>query len=114
METLFATVRNANDCRQPNEVPIPTIRDTAVVRLPIWAFRRIFGKKDAEEHLSEEQEAVEELVDDDSDVPQRTPSSTDSDFELLDASQSIQDLAKASGSKAQSGGKAKKRNNKKR
>ncbi|KAI0139669.1 hypothetical protein BJ166DRAFT_118929 [Pestalotiopsis sp. NC0098] len=98
----------------PNEVPIPTIRDTAVVRLPIWAFRRIFGKKDAEENFAEEQEAVEELVDDDSDVPQRTPSSTDSDFELLDASQSIQDLAKASGSKAQSGGKAKKRNNKKR
>lgn len=101
----------------PNEVPVPTIRDTALVRLPVWAFRRILGKKDANEDFVEEQDVVEELLDDDSDIPQRTPSSTDSndDFELLDAtSQSVQDLAKVSGSKPQASSKAKKRSNKKR
>ena len=66
--------------------------------------------------------ATEELADDSSsDAAQRTPS-TDSaeDFELLD--KSVDDLAastsaakpKATGSQARGGGKAKKRNNKKR
>ncbi|KAI1865556.1 uncharacterized protein JN550_008313 [Neoarthrinium moseri] len=100
----------------PNELPMPTIRDTALFKLPIWAFRRVLGKKQPADELEENEteEAVEELVDTDSDVPQRTPSTTDSndDFELLDTSKSVEDLAKATGSKNQSGGKAKKRNKK--
>ncbi|KAM0814630.1 putative J domain-containing protein [Seiridium cardinale] len=98
----------------PNEMPMPTIRDTALFRLPIWVFRRITGKKDVQDQFDEEDEVSEEIVDDDSDIPQRTPSSTDSndDFELLDATQSVQDLAKATGSKSQGSGKAKKRSKK--
>jgi hypothetical protein len=93
---------------------MPTIRDTALYKLPLWIFGRITGKKPATEEFDEEvEEFVEEIVDDDSDVPQRTPSSTDDDFELLDTSKSVEDLAKkATGSQSQGGGKAKKRNKK--
>jgi hypothetical protein len=95
---------------------MPTVRDTAVVRLPVWAFRRVFGPKEAVEEVFEEDEPQKTTgdVDDDSDIPQHTPSSTDSndDFELLDATQSVQDLVKATGSKSQGTGKAKKRNKK--
>ncbi|KAI0125833.1 DnaJ domain-containing protein, partial [Xylariales sp. AK1849] len=105
----------------PDELPMPTIRDTALYKLPIWAYTatmgRISGKKSDTDDSTEDEieEADEDLVDDDSDVPQRTPSSTDSaeDFELLDTSKSVEDLAKkATGSQSQGGGKAKKRNKK--
>lgn len=99
---------------------MPTIRDTALYRLPIWAYNttiaRFGGKRATDESSEDEDEGAEELIDDDSDVPQRTPS-TDSaeDFELLDTSKSVEDLVKkATGNQSQSGGKAKKRNNKKR
>lgn len=101
---------------------MPTIRDTALYRLPIWAYNTVLvrfgGKQHAANESSEDESdaAIEELIDDDSDVPQRTPS-TDSaeDFEILDTSNSVEDLVKkATGNQAQSGGKAKKRNNKKR
>lgn len=93
---------------------MPTIRDTALFKLPIWIFSRVTGKKQATEEFEDEEveEIVDDIVDDDSDVPQRTPSSTDDDFELLDTSKSVEDLAKkVTGSQSQ-GGKAKKRNKK--
>jgi hypothetical protein len=99
---------------------MPTIRDTALYRLPIWAYNatvaRVSGKKQATNESSEDEieDGAEELIDDDSDAPQRTPS-TDSaeDFELLDTSKSVEDLVKkATGNQSQSGGKAKKRNKK--
>lgn len=99
-------------------MPQPTLSDTALVRFPIWAFRRALGKKDtSEDQYGEDlEDVVDDFVDDDSDAPQRTPSSTDSndDFEIVDTTQSVQDLAKATGNKSQGSGKAKKRTNKKR
>lgn len=101
----------------PNEFPMPTFKDTAVWRLPIWAFKRVLGKKgDAGESSDEElEESTEQLTqdEDDSDVLQRTPS-TDSaeDFEMLNTSQSVDDLAKTATGSQQTGGKAKKRNKK--
>ncbi|KAI0482550.1 hypothetical protein GGR56DRAFT_663410 [Xylariaceae sp. FL0804] len=107
----------------PNELPKPTIKDTALFKLPGWVYAatvgKVFGGSAASESSDEEEEDVaEELVegegdDDDSEPPQRTPS-TDSaeDFELLE--KSVEDLPKpkATGSQAQSGGKSKKRNKK--
>lgn len=47
------------DCFQPNELPQPTIKDTALYRMPIWAFTRTVGrllnKAQAEEDLEEEE-----------------------------------------------------------
>ncbi|KAI0175520.1 hypothetical protein GGR52DRAFT_315583 [Hypoxylon sp. FL1284] len=123
----------------PNELPKPTIRDTALFKLPSWAYAatvgRVLGRgapKSADDDLDEptddEAEAAGELVDDSSsDQAQRTPSSTDSaeDFELLE--KSVDSLAggkagKATGSQPAAqqqqggngggGGKAKKRNKK--
>ncbi|XXG93822.1 hypothetical protein Hte_000071 [Hypoxylon texense] len=111
----------------PNELPKPTIRDTALFKLPSWAYSatvgRVLGAPRSEDNLDEqvdedeELEATEELIDDSSsDQPQRTPS-TDSaeDFELLE--KSVDSLAggkpgKATGSQAQQQNKAKKRNKK--
>ncbi|KAI1437626.1 hypothetical protein GGR50DRAFT_644608 [Xylaria sp. CBS 124048] len=103
----------------PDDLPQPTFRDTALYKLPGWIYALTIGKAlpsttagSAESESAEE--AVEEEVD--SDAPQRTPSagSTD-DFEFLE--KSVEDLSasKTTGTQAQSsGGKAKKRNNKKR
>ncbi|KAI1802403.1 hypothetical protein F4811DRAFT_529620 [Daldinia bambusicola] len=118
----------------PNELPHPTIKDTALVKLPIWAYTatlgRVFGTRtpstsSANGQLSEDENsnnnddaADDNLADDSSSdqAPQRTPS-TDSaeDFELLGASG--EDLpgkpGKATGSQAAAqSGKAKKRNKK--
>ncbi|UZP44692.1 hypothetical protein NXS19_012504 [Fusarium pseudograminearum] len=95
----------------PNELAKPTIKDTAVFRAPIFLFNitagRFLSKKssDLELEVSGDEE--------DSDVPQPTPS-TDSageDFELLDKSTDSLSKAKASGA---SQGKANKRKGKKR
>ncbi|KAH8675915.1 hypothetical protein BX600DRAFT_432455 [Xylariales sp. PMI_506] len=103
----------------PNELPAPTIRDTALFKLPIWAYSitmgRALGKKDvSEESDSDEIDGdAEKITDDyDSDVPQRTPSSTDEDFELVDTSRSVEDLVSKATGNSQGGGKAKKRNKK--
>ncbi|ORY60262.1 uncharacterized protein BCR38DRAFT_444435 [Pseudomassariella vexata] len=102
----------------PNELPQPTIRDTALYRLPIWAYQRTMARvlgKHVDGNESLEKEFEDGLTDDDSDAPQRTPS-TDSaeDFELLDTTKSVEDLVKkASGSQSQGSGKVKKRNKKK-
>ncbi|KAI1465817.1 uncharacterized protein F4812DRAFT_113288 [Daldinia caldariorum] len=112
----------------PNELPQPTIKDTALVKLPIWAYTatlgRVFGTRasSSNDQLSEDENnnaAADDLADDSSssDQPaQRTPS-TDSaeDFELLGTS--VEDLPskpKATGSQAaqRSSSKAKKRNKK--
>ncbi|KAF4459280.1 hypothetical protein FALBO_13951 [Fusarium albosuccineum] len=95
----------------PNELAKPSIKDTAVVRAPVWLFNLTAGR-----FLTKTSDLEIEIPgdEDDSDVPQRTPS-TDSageDFELLDKSTDSLSKAKASG--AQQGGKANKRKGKKR
>ncbi|KAJ3529317.1 hypothetical protein NM208_g9818 [Fusarium decemcellulare] len=96
----------------PNELAKPSIKDTAVVRAPVWLFNLTAGR-----FLTKKTSDLEIEIpgdEDDSDVPQRTPS-TDSageDFELLDKSTDSLSKAKASG--AQQGGKANKRKGKKR
>ncbi|KAH7162765.1 hypothetical protein B0J13DRAFT_18904 [Dactylonectria estremocensis] len=97
----------------PNELAKPTIADTAVVRAPIWLFNLTAGRLIPKKPANLEIEVP--LDDDESDVPQRTPSSTDSageDFELLDKSTDSLNTAKASG--AQQGGKANKRKGRKK
>ncbi|KAI1376406.1 hypothetical protein F4677DRAFT_419840 [Hypoxylon crocopeplum] len=107
----------------PNELPKPTIRDTALFKLPIWAYAatvsKVLGAPKSADNLDEQIDSdpdliVEELADDSSssDAAQRTPS-TDSaeDFELLEKSVESLPKPKATGTQAQAG-KAKKRNKK--
>ncbi|KAI8958581.1 hypothetical protein F5Y11DRAFT_335801 [Daldinia sp. FL1419] len=107
----------------PSELPQPTVKDTALVKLPIWAYSatlgRIFGPRksidlDNQDSEDEVQDASDIADDSSSDQPQRTPS-TDSaeDFELLGTS--VEDLPskpKATGSQTQQSNKAKKRSKK--
>ncbi|KAI1122522.1 hypothetical protein F5Y10DRAFT_72607 [Nemania abortiva] len=101
----------------PNELPPPTVKDTALYKLPGWLYAFTAGKVLGTSPARPETDDVQEAEDDsaDSDVAQRTPS-TDSadDFELLE--KSVEDLPqpKTTGSQAQGSSKAKKRNNKKR
>ncbi|KAK5658887.1 hypothetical protein OQA88_1701 [Cercophora sp. LCS_1] len=104
----------------PNELSQPTFADTAVVRLPLWAFQLTVGRflpGRATKEEADEEEEEEQLLDEeehDSEPGKATPS-TDSaeDFELLE--KSVDDLGqvKATGSQRQ-GNKAGKRKNKKR
>ncbi|KAI5927609.1 hypothetical protein F4810DRAFT_706356 [Camillea tinctor] len=106
----------------PNELAKPTLRDTALFKLPGWLYAVTVGKvlgksKNAESSDEEtEDEVIDEVVNDDaddSDPPQRTPSTDSAEgFELLE--KSVEDLPnpKATGSQSQGGGKAKKRNKK--
>ncbi|OTA97880.1 hypothetical protein M434DRAFT_391492, partial [Hypoxylon sp. CO27-5] len=111
----------------PSELPKPTIKDTALVKLPIWAFSvtvgKVFGKPKSADNLDEQvdeepeiQEEVGETFDDDSssDQAQRTPSTGSAeDFELLEKSvEELPSKTKATGSQTQraSSSKAKKRN----
>lgn len=90
---------------------MPTVKDTAVVRVPLWFFnvtvgRFLPGQKD---------EFEDEFVDDeDSDAPQHTPSSDSAgeDFEMVD--KSTDSLAKAKTTGAQQQGKSNKRKGRKR
>ncbi|WYZ42578.1 hypothetical protein EsH8_VI_000277 [Colletotrichum jinshuiense] len=97
----------------PNELLQPTIRDTALVRLPIWAYNRTVGRalglNNAELEID-----TEDLDSDDDEPIQHTPSSDSAaeDFELLEKSTDSLGKAKASG--AQTSGKSNKRKNKKR
>ncbi|KAJ4297427.1 hypothetical protein N0V88_004350 [Collariella sp. IMI 366227] len=104
----------------PNELARPTFKDTAVIRLPIWAFQLTLGRllpKRAQEFAEDfADEDVDALDNDDADSEpgKPTPSSGSAeDFELLE--KSVDDLgqAKTSGSQKQ-GGKPTKRKNKKR
>ncbi|KAK3990367.1 hypothetical protein QBC44DRAFT_325599 [Cladorrhinum sp. PSN332] len=97
----------------PNELPQPTFSDTAVVRLPVWAFNLTIGRllpkranADAEEYDDDElvqggggdAAAPEETDDVDSEPGKNTPSTGGSDFELLEKSVDELGRAKASGS----------------
>ncbi|KAH8891868.1 hypothetical protein GQ53DRAFT_864691 [Thozetella sp. PMI_491] len=102
----------------PEELPKPTLKDTAVVKLPILLYQlsigRFLSKKETEEDDLDEDAQGEIIDDDDSEPGKRTPS-TDSaeDFELLE--KSVDDLGKAKSSgSSQKQGKASKRKNKKR
>ncbi|KAH9897474.1 hypothetical protein F4778DRAFT_743707 [Xylariomycetidae sp. FL2044] len=105
----------------PNELPQPTIKDTALFKLPGLVYAktigRIIGKPkgadNLDEQVDEDEAPVEGVDEDDSDAPQRTPS-TDSadDFELLEKSEEELPKPKATGNQAQGSGKAKKRNKK--
>ncbi|KAK0624766.1 hypothetical protein B0T17DRAFT_590609 [Bombardia bombarda] len=103
-----------------NELPRPTLKDTAVVRLPLFAYQltigRFFTKRD--EYSDDEGDDVEgEFLDNDEDdsEPGKATPSTDSaeEFELLE--KSIDELGQAkTTSSSQKQGKAGKRKNKKR
>lgn len=78
--------------------------------------RALGSKQDTYDEEDFDKEVAEQLADDDSsDAPQRTPSSDSAeDYEMVDTSKSVEDLAKkATGNQSQSS-KAKKRTNKKR
>ncbi|RKU46164.1 hypothetical protein DL546_008052 [Coniochaeta pulveracea] len=103
----------------PNELPRPTIKDTALVRLPLFIYSqtvgRVISKRQTEEDLEFEEEQ-EEIVDDQesSESGKRTPSTTDSaeDYEILDKSVELEaDKAKTTGASQK---QANKRKNKKR
>lgn len=101
-----------NSGTQPNELAKPTFGDTAVVRVPVWFFNMTAGRFLPSKTPELEIEIAADEADD-SDVPQRTPS-TDSageDFELLDKSTDSLSKGKASGAQQ---GKANKRKGKKR
>ena len=96
---------------QPTEIAKPSIKDTAVIRLPAWALRSTLGRllpfkaeDKAEEHVVVEQAADDAT--DDSDPPQATPStgSDAGDFEMVDRSVESIDKAKTTGAQAKSGG----------
>ncbi|UKZ77145.1 hypothetical protein TrVFT333_004864 [Trichoderma virens FT-333] len=90
----------------PNELLQPTFRDTAVVRVPLWIFQSTAGRFLSKGSANAETDELEE----DSDVPQHTPPSSESageDFEMLD--KSTDSLSKVKTSGAQQGGKPVKR-----
>ncbi|GAB1310752.1 hypothetical protein MFIFM68171_00962 [Madurella fahalii] len=105
----------------PNELSRPTIKDTAVVRLPLWAYQltlgRFISKRTEDAAEDEGNEAETEMLDNDdvdSEPGKLTPSTGSAeDFELLEKSIDELGQAKASGNQKQ-GGKASKRKNKKR
>lgn len=115
---------------QPNEIPKPTIRDTALVRMPIWFYGRTAGRfLSKNQDGDEDYEEVEEEGSDFKEVGsaetdsssgaggKRTPStgSVDDDFELLDKSVEDVSAPKATGSQPQAkSGKSNKRKSKKR
>ncbi|KAK3904508.1 hypothetical protein C8A05DRAFT_13608 [Staphylotrichum tortipilum] len=107
----------------PNELAQPTFKDTAVVRLPLWAYRltvgRVFPKHAEDEFEEDGEEATEvEAVDNDdadSEPGKPTPSSGSAeDFEILEKSVDELGQAKTSGSQKQGGKAASKRKTKKR
>ncbi|KAL7927697.1 hypothetical protein ACQKWADRAFT_10635 [Trichoderma austrokoningii] len=94
----------------PNELLQPTFRDTAVVRVPAWIFQLTVGR-----YLSSSASAEGDAAEEDSDIPQHTPPSSESageDFELLD--KSTDSLSKAKSSASQGGKPVKRKSNKKR
>ncbi|KAF4123569.1 DnaJ domain [Geosmithia morbida] len=101
-----------------NELPRPTLADTAIVRVPMWAVRSTFGRLFSSGASSD---TVEGIVVDEAEQEaeqqeggQRSPGSdsASSDFEILDKSTDSLNKAKTSG--AQQGGKPNKRKGKKR
>ncbi|KAM7199277.1 hypothetical protein V8F33_004525 [Rhypophila sp. PSN 637] len=106
-----------------NELPAPTFRDTAVVRLPLWAYRRTLGRflskgasEDGEYEDFAEDDQEEDVSDNSSEPGKNTPSSGSAgeDFELLEKSVDELGQAKTTGSQKPGGNKAGKRKNKKK
>ncbi|KAI1737846.1 hypothetical protein F4680DRAFT_467854 [Xylaria scruposa] len=101
----------------PNELPPPTVRDTALFKLPGWAYALTVGRALGQTPASPADSEVELVEDADSadseEVPAARTPSTDSteDFELLEKSLDELQQPKSTGNQAQSG-KAKKRNKK--
>ncbi|KAI0546779.1 hypothetical protein F4679DRAFT_401377 [Xylaria curta] len=103
----------------PNELPPPTVRDTALFKFPGWAYAliigRALGQKTPSSPAGSEVDVVEDAADsaDSEGVPAARTPSTDSteDFELLEKSLDELQQPKSTGNQAQSG-KAKKRNKK--
>ncbi|KAL7935013.1 hypothetical protein V8C35DRAFT_300444 [Trichoderma chlorosporum] len=91
----------------PNELLKPTFSDTALVRVPVWIFQLTAGRFLPQGNVKDE---ADEAGEEDSDVPQHTPPSSESageDFEILD--KSTDSLSKVKTSGAQQGGKPVKR-----
>lgn len=99
---------------QLNEIIKPTIKDTALVKLPKWIFGltigRVINKKDEDDEDVDAEEDERAAESDSSSGPgKHTPSSGDDDFELLD--KSLEDIStattpgsgKTTGIQAQSG-----------
>lgn len=61
----------------PNELAQPTIKDTALVRVPIWAYNKVLGRHIHKDPNEEESDISEE------DVPSSSSSGAD-DFEVLE------------------------------
>ncbi|TRX98006.1 hypothetical protein FHL15_001216 [Xylaria flabelliformis] len=104
----------------PNELPPPTVRDTALFKLPGWAYALTVGRALGQTPSSPADDSeVDVVVVEDADsadseeVPAARTPSTDSteDFELLEKSLDELQQPKSTGNQAQSG-KAKKRNKK--
>ncbi|KAK3393464.1 hypothetical protein B0H63DRAFT_458273 [Podospora didyma] len=103
-----------------NELPPPTIKDTAIVRLPLWAYRvtlgRFTSKPPQDDTFDDEESELLDNDDEDSEPGKATPTSdSGEEFELLE--KSVDDLgqAKTTGISSQKpGNKAGKRKNKKR
>ncbi|KAM0332056.1 hypothetical protein ACHAQA_002325 [Verticillium albo-atrum] len=96
----------------PTELREPTFKDTAVIRLPLWAFDRTVGRVLGRKAAADDLDLVD--VDSDNDPVHDTPS-TDSaaeDFELLD--QSTDSLGKAKSSGVQAGSRVNRRKKSKR
>ncbi|KAL9623096.1 MAG: hypothetical protein Q9160_002610 [Pyrenula sp. 1 TL-2023] len=107
-----------------DEIPLPTWKDTAVYRLPVWAFRKVaglFGRKDvaaaaeAEEGEDDEVKAeVQITVDEASPLspPPMTKEDDDSSYEFVGNSDSMSASASADMLGGNGNGKARKRGKK--
>ncbi|KAK4192848.1 hypothetical protein QBC35DRAFT_399260 [Podospora australis] len=105
----------------PTEIAQPTFKDTAVIRLPLWAYSltvgRLFSKKSSDGEDDYEEEIDTEVVDDDeeSEPGRATPSSGSAeDFELLEKSVDSLGQAKASGTQKSASKTSKRKSTKKR
>jgi len=66
---------------QPNEFPQPTIKDTALYRLPVWAYNRLVGRILNKQQPDYEDE--KDQVDADEVLPSSSSSGAE-DFEVLE------------------------------
>ncbi|KAK4132093.1 hypothetical protein BT67DRAFT_407653 [Trichocladium antarcticum] len=103
----------------PNELAQPTFKDTAVVRIPLWAYQltvgRLISKRTDDSEYDGDDAEVLDLDEEDSESGKHTPSTgSGEDFELLEKSIDELGQARASGNSQKQGGKATKRKNKKR
>jgi hypothetical protein len=72
----FSPPNYVTNIPQPNELPQPTIRDTALYRVPIWIYNRAAGRL-SKKGSTEEESDIED------DEPASSSSGAD-DFEVLE------------------------------